>query len=332
MTFIPEVQTKTDTNNSTTVTASTFSGTSTVTTGYNTIIVTIQASVNSSAGGIIVYMSEDNLTWTQFYTDTYFASNIYTKSFTITNKYWKLSYTSTSSTALKITSRLSTQLDTNSIISQSSDKELINRPHSQKWYGNNPEFDDFFSDQNADNGYTFYKALTPSDSPVKSQVGLNSVLDDVDTSLKPLSRVTSPTFKTSNHFSTLRKTSTYIHSQTECTHQSALQISMQSLSCDTGSDMSIESLMESEPTVVVHSPRKIKLTSSETTVHLSNLFNISYTLSPRGLHLENVLFRSQVKSDFSLLPIKNRKKKRIIKLSFGGMVSSSNSSVVSGAL
>jgi hypothetical protein len=114
MTFIPEVQTKTDTNNSTTVTASSFSGTSTVTTGYNTIIVTIQASVNSSAGGIIVYMSEDNLTWTQFYTDTYFASNIYTKSFTITNKYWKLSYTSTSSTALKITSRLSTQLDTNS--------------------------------------------------------------------------------------------------------------------------------------------------------------------------------------------------------------------------
>jgi len=114
MTFIPEVQTKTDLNNSTTATASSFSGTSTVTTGYNTIILTIQASVNSSAGGIIVYMSEDNSTWTQFYTDTYLASNIYTKSFTITNKYWKLSYTSSSSTGLKITSRLSTQLDTNS--------------------------------------------------------------------------------------------------------------------------------------------------------------------------------------------------------------------------
>ncbi len=114
MTFIPEVQTKTDTNNSTTATASSFSGSSTVTTGYNTIILTIQASVNSSPGGIIVYMSEDNSTWTQFYTDTYLASNIYTKSFTITNKYWKLSYTSSSLTALNITSRLSTQLDTNS--------------------------------------------------------------------------------------------------------------------------------------------------------------------------------------------------------------------------
>ncbi len=114
MTFIPEVQTKTDTNNSTTENASTFVGSSTVTTGYNTIILTIQASVNSSAGGIIVYMSEDNSTWTQFYTDTYLAPNIYTKSFTITNKYWKLNYTSSSSTALKITSRLSTQLDTNS--------------------------------------------------------------------------------------------------------------------------------------------------------------------------------------------------------------------------
>lgn len=115
MTFIPEVQTKTDTNNSTTATDSSFSGSSTVTTGYNTIILTIKSDVNSSAGGIIIYMSEDNSNWTSFYTDTYLASNIYTKSFTITNKYWKLYYTSTlSPTSLSITSRLSTQLDTNS--------------------------------------------------------------------------------------------------------------------------------------------------------------------------------------------------------------------------
>ena len=116
MTFIPEVQTKTDTNNSYSSNSftGTFTGTSTVTTGYNTIILTIQSSVNSSAGSIVVYMSEDNSTWTSFYTDTYIASNIYTKSFTITNKYWKLAYTASTTGTLYITSRLSTQLDTNS--------------------------------------------------------------------------------------------------------------------------------------------------------------------------------------------------------------------------
>lgn len=115
MTFIPEVQTKTDTNNSTTVAGSSFTGSSTVTTGYNTIILSIQSNVDSSAGGIVVYMSEDNSNWTQFYCDTYIATNIYTKSFTITNKYWYLLYTaSVLPSTLSITSRLSTQLDTNS--------------------------------------------------------------------------------------------------------------------------------------------------------------------------------------------------------------------------
>ena len=116
MTFIPEVQTKTDTNNSYSSNSftGTFTGTSTATTGYNTIILTIQSSVNSSAGSIVVYMSEDNSTWTSFYTDTYIASNIYTKSFTITNKYWQLAYTASTTGTLYITSRLSTQLDTNS--------------------------------------------------------------------------------------------------------------------------------------------------------------------------------------------------------------------------
>lgn len=115
MTFIPEVQTKTDTNNSySSASSNSFTGTSTVTTGYNTIILTIQSSVNSSAGSIVVYMSENNSTWISFYTDTYIASNIYTKSFTITNKYWKLAYTASTTGTLYITSRLSTQLDTNS--------------------------------------------------------------------------------------------------------------------------------------------------------------------------------------------------------------------------
>jgi hypothetical protein len=47
MTFTPQVLTKTDTNNSTTYSGSgTYTGTSTETTGFNTLILTIQSSVS----------------------------------------------------------------------------------------------------------------------------------------------------------------------------------------------------------------------------------------------------------------------------------------------
>jgi hypothetical protein len=50
MTFTPQVLTQT--NNSTTSLASSFNGISTITTGFNTLILTIQSNVDSSAGGI----------------------------------------------------------------------------------------------------------------------------------------------------------------------------------------------------------------------------------------------------------------------------------------
>jgi len=84
MTFTPQVLTKTDNNNSTSSTFSTYIGIPTMTTGFNTIILTIQSSIDSSAGGIQIQFSDDGTTnWITPYIDTYFATNIFTKTYLI---------------------------------------------------------------------------------------------------------------------------------------------------------------------------------------------------------------------------------------------------------
>lgn len=109
MTFIPSVLSKQDNNNSTTTVASNFSGTSTETTGYTNLIITIKSNIDSSAGGIIIYFSSDNITFTSYYTDTYFTNTIYNRTFKIINKYYKISYTSPSTpSSLSIISFLDT--------------------------------------------------------------------------------------------------------------------------------------------------------------------------------------------------------------------------------
>ncbi len=121
MTFTPQVLTQTDNNNSTIFyytgsnpyTQSSYEGTSTVTTGYNTLILTIKSDVSSDPGGIKISFSDDNSTWVTPYTDTYFSSNIFTKTYLIIKKYYKIVYTRTTTSAnpTYITSRLSTDLD-----------------------------------------------------------------------------------------------------------------------------------------------------------------------------------------------------------------------------
>lgn len=114
MTFTPEVLTKSDPNNSTSVAALSFNGVSTVTTGYNTLFITVTSSTNSTPGGIEVYFSDDNVTWKLFYTDTYFATPPFTRSYLIVKKYYKIAYTAALLPAsLSVTSRLSTQLSSN---------------------------------------------------------------------------------------------------------------------------------------------------------------------------------------------------------------------------
>jgi hypothetical protein len=112
MTFTPQVLTQTDNNNSTySVISTTFTGNSTVTTGFNTIILTIQSNENSLPGGVKVQFSDDNINWITPYVDSYFAANIFTKNYLIIKKYYKIVYDNSIPSNVTITSRLSTELD-----------------------------------------------------------------------------------------------------------------------------------------------------------------------------------------------------------------------------
>ena len=113
MTFTPQVLTQTDNNN--TIASSSdasFNGVSTTTTGYNTIILTLNSTTDSLAGGIQIQFSDDNSNWLTPYTDTYFSTNIFTKNYLIIKKYYRIIYNNSSPPgAFNITSRLSTDLD-----------------------------------------------------------------------------------------------------------------------------------------------------------------------------------------------------------------------------
>ncbi len=113
MTFIPSVLTNNDINNSSTSTLSSsaiFTGTGTLTIGFDTIIVTIKSNVDSASGGIAIQFSNDNITFTTNCTDTYYSSNYFTKSYQIIKKYYRILYTngSSSQSSFELTSRLST--------------------------------------------------------------------------------------------------------------------------------------------------------------------------------------------------------------------------------
>lgn len=113
MTFTPQVLTQTDNNN--TISNSTdisYNGISTITTGYNTLILTVNSTTDSLAGGIQILFSDDNSTWITPYTDTYFSTNIFTKNYLIIKKYYKIIYyNSLQPGTFTITARLSSYLD-----------------------------------------------------------------------------------------------------------------------------------------------------------------------------------------------------------------------------
>ena len=116
MTFTPQVLTQTDNNNTITSSDVSFNGVSTITTGYNTLILTVNSTTDSLAGGIQIQFSDDNSNWLTPYTDTYFSTNIFTKNYLIIKKYYRIIYNNSSPTGtFTITSRLSTNLDSSII-------------------------------------------------------------------------------------------------------------------------------------------------------------------------------------------------------------------------
>lgn len=120
MTFIPQVLTTMDSNNTTTTplsSSSTFSGVFTLCTGYNSLIVTVSSDQNSSAGGIEIIFSDDGTTDSFTFSDTYFANSKYIKNYQIIKKYYRINYVngSVSQTSFSLQSRLSTDISSNAV-------------------------------------------------------------------------------------------------------------------------------------------------------------------------------------------------------------------------
>ncbi len=119
MAFTPLVLTQEDTNNSTTVTNTTYIGTPTVTTGFSSIIFTIQSDVSSKPLGINIQFSDsdDPATFTLYYSDTYFTGTspypAFTKVYPIIKKYYRVyvDFNGVTPTSCRINSRLSTQVE-----------------------------------------------------------------------------------------------------------------------------------------------------------------------------------------------------------------------------
>ena len=108
MTFIPQVLTRIDNNNTINSTGSSFIGISTSTTGYNSIILTVNSVNDSNPCGIGIQFSDVSSTsFTTIYSDTYFANTDFTKTYPIINSYYRVIYTS-SLNNFTITSRLTT--------------------------------------------------------------------------------------------------------------------------------------------------------------------------------------------------------------------------------
>lgn len=113
MTFIPSVLSKTDNNNSTTVTSSgSFTGVYSNTSGYNSITVNLKTNTASDNLGLQIFYSNNGTTETNKLSDTVqgsaSGSSYFVKTYPVLDTYYKLIY-STPTATYTIDTRLSTQ-------------------------------------------------------------------------------------------------------------------------------------------------------------------------------------------------------------------------------
>jgi hypothetical protein len=109
MTFTPSVLTKDDSNNSnSSVTSSGYTGAATNTTGYNSIIVTIEPGTTGGTLETQFSTTTTDANFETYYLDTLFDNSKFIKSYPILKTYYRIKYT-TSDTSTKILSRISTQ-------------------------------------------------------------------------------------------------------------------------------------------------------------------------------------------------------------------------------
>ena len=107
MTFIPAVQTITDSNNSTISNTNPFTGLWTNINGYESVNVNIVCNQNSESNGLQIQFSPDGTTVSKTVYDTFFANINYSKTFVILDTYYRIIFITVSAPAIqKITSRL----------------------------------------------------------------------------------------------------------------------------------------------------------------------------------------------------------------------------------
>jgi hypothetical protein len=164
MTFIPSVQSVTDSNNSTT-TVGTFSGSWTNINGYESININIICSESSQPNGLQIQFSPDGTTVSKTVKDTFFANINYSKTFDILDTYYKIIFTTVSvPTVQKITSRL--LVSTQSGVSQNN------------FYLSNDSLIDAFGKLRVSNPYTLLDMKFPIQPP--SQTSTTEYLNNLE--------------------------------------------------------------------------------------------------------------------------------------------------------
>ena len=194
MTFIPNVLTNSDLNNTTTTTGTVYPGTGTITTGYNTIYMTLTSTEDSAAGGLEIQFSTDNGTWITYYTDTYFTGTLFSKSYKIIGKYWRVKYTTLSAT-FTINSRLSTNVDPTA---QGIDSFYI---------GVSDSYHDAFGKLRITTPYTLIDNKFPFASPESATPEyLNNYMEDCNFKLEPLGSTVTAVYGNSQCIMTITTT------------------------------------------------------------------------------------------------------------------------------
>lgn len=113
MTFISQVVSVVDPDNSVDTTATTFLGEVVSTSGYNSIQVQISTASGSASRGFIIYFSSDSAgsVVTNDLSSTVSNSAVFIKSFPVLDSYYQISFTGLSSADLNIVSRLCTTVE-----------------------------------------------------------------------------------------------------------------------------------------------------------------------------------------------------------------------------
>ena len=203
MTFIPSVLTKIDPNNTTNVPGSiSYTGTGTLTTGYNSVNVTLSSTVDSNPGGLEIQYSSDNITYTTYYNDTYFTGTKFTKTYNIINKYYRIVYTPSSSADFTITSRLNVDESPE----QSNMNNIYSLPQDSMY--------DAFGKLRVTNPLTLLDIKFPSDSSGTSEYLSNNMIvcnssTDAGTATYSLSKCVMSATGAGTYISQSRKYCTY---------------------------------------------------------------------------------------------------------------------------